>query len=207
MKAGMRQSGSRGDAEARRGDAAQRTMGGRGKGWAGVALAVAMGWSMAARAAEPVVLAFTGIAMPVKMETDGSMNRVLAEELAARGIEVHFVSSRGGFAQSDSDAVFYGNATLERTGVTRVRSSSGDSPVTETMSFARCHLGVWRYDEDGTSETLFRGDVTVPVSGEPPELVPTVPVALAERIAEVVENEGDRLQSKAIESGRGEEDE
>ena len=75
------------------------------------------------------------------------------------------------------------------------------------MSFARCHLGVWRHDGDGKAETLFRGDVIVPVAGEPPEFVPAVPVALAERIAEVVENEGDRLQSKATERSRGEEDE
>ena len=207
MKAGMRQSGSRGDAEARRGEADKGTKRGRGKGWTGVALAVAMGWSMAARAEEPVVLAFTGITMPAKMETDESMNRVLASELAARGIEVHFVSPRASFPQSDSGAVFFGDATLERTGVTRVRSSNGDSPVTETMSFARCHLGVWRYDGEGKSETLFRGDVTVPVTGEPPELVPAVPVALAERIAEVVGNESSRLQSKAIDCSRGEEEE
>lgn len=136
--------------------------------------------------ADPAVLKFPGFTFRARTDAVADMERVFAAELAARGIEVRPVPPiiSGG---PDPRAPFYAEAAVERTGVTRVRSSGGDSPVTETVSFARCHLGVWRHDGEGHSAKLFKGDVTVPVAGEPPELVPAVPAALAERIAEVLE--------------------
>ncbi|MBR6021072.1 MAG: hypothetical protein IK066_01485 [Kiritimatiellae bacterium] len=154
-------------------------------------LALALAWLGAgmARAAEPVGLAFAGIAVPPAMEIDGEMNRVFAGELAARGIEVHFVSSLAGSSRPEPSAAFCGEARVDRTARANVRSLRGDSPVTEVVSFARCSLSIWRYDAEDPPETLFSDSVVVPLTGDPPELVPAVPVALAERIAAVLDTE------------------
>lgn len=151
-----------------------------------VLVAVWLGWGLAVWSGEPIVLSFTEIGIAPKMEPDADMNRVFAEQLAARGIEVHLVSPFRSVSRPDPDAVFSGNATVERTGITRVRSSREDSPSTETMSFARCHLLLCQDDEEGNSKPLFDGAVIVPLTGEPPDLVPAVPAALAERIAELL---------------------
>ena len=173
----------------------------RQRAWLVLAAALAwLGCGLGAWAKEPVVLSFTEIGIAPKMEPDADMNRVFAEQLAARGIEVHLVSPFRSSNLPDPDAVFSGNATVERTGVTRVRSSRNDSPSTETMSFARCHLLLCQDDEDENSKPLFDGAVIVPLTGEPPELVPAVPTALAERIADVVE--AARLEEPVLVEGQ-----
>ena len=163
----------------------------RRRTWLVLAAALAcLVWRPGAWAKEPTVLSLTEIGIAPRMEPDADMNRVFAEALAARGIEVHLVSPFRSANLPDPDAVFSGNATVESTGVTRVRSSRDDSPSTETMSFARCRLLLCQDDEDGNSKPLFDGAVIVPLAGEPPERVPAVPRALAERIADVIEAAG-----------------
>lgn len=152
-----------------------------------LALALALTWLVfgPAWADEPILLAFDGISTaPGKIDED--MNRALAAELAERGIEVRFISPLISLRRPDLDVRFYASATLERTAQTRVRSRHGDSPATDTLSFARCQLHIWRFDDAGTSETLFADTLIIPLPDTSPSPSAAIPPALAERIAEVV---------------------
>lgn len=153
---------------------------------------VAAAWAQAG-----TVIAFRGIEGE-RGGIDAGMNRVLKAELASRGIEARFAGEDG-----EDEAGFYGSGRVEGTRVTKVRSSGGDSPTTERMAFARCHLSVGRFGADGEREALFDGAVLVPASGEPPDFETDVPKSLAERIADVVEAAG--LVAPVLEEVEGQE--
>lgn len=141
--------------------------------------------------AEPVVLESTGIWRRGEPEPDRDMNRIFGAELAARGIEVHFISPFKSLAHADFAASYGAEGSVEDTRVTKVRSSGGDSPVTERVAYARCQLSVWRWDDEGRTVRLFAGDVIVPAEGDPPDFGTAVPKSLAEKVGDVVE--ADRL--------------